>query len=210
MKEQPELSSTVNLTQWLTKAWAKIHVGVIPAILALYLNTSLVIWGLILLDIATGSFNMLTLLRFSLPTGESLALLKLALYAAIGGAVGGILYGMQNLWKHTAAGDFEIVYIGDYVFRQFGSAALSVVIFALIRGGILSALGADPSAAQATPTSSFSTFAIGALAGFGSYQVTERINELIKQLFGKSTTDTRSSQPATAEDDTKAGLSTST
>ena len=160
---------------------------VVPGLLALYLNLSLLFWGWLLLDFSTESFNAVKWLGLKLPADpEYIALLKLAFYAMIGGAIGGTVFGMQNLWKHATEGNFEIVYAGDYIFRQFGSATLAVVIFALIRGGILTALGTEPTSGVATVASSFSSFAIGFLSGFGSYQVINKLDELIKQAFGSS------------------------
>jgi len=170
-------------------AGREIRKAIVPGLLALYLNLSLLAWGWVLLDISTGSLNVLRWLGIVLPENpEYVALLKLAFYAAVGGAAGGIVFGMQNLWKHATAGDFELMYAGDYLFRQFGAAALAVVVFALIRGGILTALGTDPTAATATAASAFSSFAIGFLSGFGSYQVVGKLDELIKEAFGKSST----------------------
>ena len=96
---------------------------------------------------------------------------------------------MQSLWKYTTQRRFRIVYSGDYIFRPFGSAALAVAVFALARGGILAALGAEPTSGVTSVASSFSAFAIGFLSGFGSYQVTNKLDELIKQAFGKKDKD---------------------
>lgn len=166
--------------------WREIRKVIVPGILAVYLNLSLLLWGWVLLDVSTGTLNIVRWLGLVLPDNqEYISLLRLAFYAAIGGAIGGTVFGMQNLWRHTTAGDFKIVFAGDYLFRQFGAATLAVVVFALVRGGILTALGTDPSTAATTTASSFSSFAIGFLSGFGSYQVINKLDELIKQAFGK-------------------------
>ena len=181
---------------------SEIRKYLVPGILALYLNISLIVWGWVLLDISTETFNTLKWLGITLPKNqEFFVILKLVFYAAIGGAIGGIVYGMQNLWKHATKGNFRVVYAGDYVFRQFGAATLAVVVFALIRGGILTALGTDPTTASTTVASSFSSFAIGFLSGFGSYQVINKLDELIKQAFGA----TSSKQDQQSENITKKG-----
>ena len=72
------------------------------------------------------------------------------------------------------------------MFRLFGATALAVVTFALLRGGVLTILGGDPSSASTSIVASFSAFGSGFLAGFGSKQVIDRLNELVKQTFGAS------------------------
>jgi hypothetical protein len=178
------------------KPKSEIRKYAVPGLLAVYLHISLIVWGWVLLDISTETFNTLKWLRITVPKNlEFYAILKLVFYAAIGGAIGGIVYGMQNLWKHATKGNFKIVYAGDYVFRQFGAATLAVMVFALIRGGILTALGTDPTTGATTVASSFSALAIGFLSGFGSYQVINKLDELIKQAFGTSSSNTDQDQP---------------
>jgi hypothetical protein len=157
-----------------------------PALVALYLTLGLFAWGWLLLDVSAGQFKVFGWLGVTLPQdADYRGVLKLVCYAAGGGAVGGITFGMMNLQRHTAVKyDFKPAYVGDYLFRPFGSAALAVVIFALLRGGVLTILGGDPSSASASPVASFSAFGIGFLAGFGSKQVVDRLNDLIQQAFG--------------------------
>jgi hypothetical protein len=180
--ENTEKSSATELN------WALIKRMLIPALIAVYLILGLLAAGWLLLDISTGQFRFFGWIGITLPENDDyLNILKLVCYAGIGGAIGGITYGMLNLQQHTAARyDFNPVYVGDYVFRPFGSAALAVVIFALLRGGVLTILGGDPSSASTSIVASFSAFGIGFLAGFGSKQVIDRLNELIKETFSAS------------------------
>ena len=169
-----------------TLSWALVKRMTVPALVAVYLTLSLLAMGWLLLDISTGQFCSLKWIGIALPKDtEYVGLLKLVFYAAIGGAIGGITFGMMNLQQHTATKyDFNPAYLGDYVFRPFGSAALAVVIFALLRGGVLTILGGDPASTSTSVVASFSAFGIGFLAGFGSKQVVDRLNELIKKTFG--------------------------
>jgi hypothetical protein len=89
----------------------------------------------------------------------------------------------MNLQKFTIRGNFKHVYIGDYLFRPFGSGALAVAVFALIRGGIMTILGADPVRPTSSLASSLSTFAIGFLTGFASYQINQKLYQVTKQIF---------------------------
>ncbi|ESU21425.1 hypothetical protein FEDK69T_24920 [Flavobacterium enshiense DK69] len=115
---------------------------------------------------------------------EKLILLKMAFYSMIGGAFGGISFGMMNLQRHTTADGFKLVFLGDYLFRPFGAAILAVVIFALIRGGILTILGADTNI-QPSTASTLSSFGIGFLAGFSSAEVIKTFSRLSKNIFGE-------------------------
>lgn len=159
---------------------------IVPALVAVYLTLGLLALGWLLLDISTGQFGSLYWIGINLPKdAEYVGLLKLVFYAAIGGAVGGITFGMMNLQKYAAAKDaFNPAYVGDYLFRPFGAAALAVVIFSLLRGGVLTILGGDPTSPSTSVVASFSAFGIGFLAGFGSKEVIDRLNELIKKTFG--------------------------
>jgi hypothetical protein len=168
--------------------WALIKRMLIPALIALYLILGMAAIAWLLLDISTGQFRFFNWLGVTLPDKEEyVVLLKLVCYAGLGGALGGITYGMMNLQKHTAVEyDFRPAYAGDYVFRPFGAAALAVVIYALLRGGVLTILGGDPASTSTSVVATFSAFGIGFLAGFGSKQVTYRLDELIKNVFGTS------------------------
>jgi hypothetical protein len=77
-----------------------------------------------------------------------------------------------------------MVFLGDYLFRPFGAAILAVVVFALIRGGILTILGADASNARPSVASSLSSFGIGYLSGFSSVEVIKTFSRLSKNIFG--------------------------
>ena len=97
--------------------------------LALYLTGSLILWMWLLGDGANGTFRTLQWIGISAPTApQSVDLLKVAYFTAVGGAVGGITFGMMNLQRHATSGTFKVVFAGDYVFRPFGAAALALVV----------------------------------------------------------------------------------
>ena len=157
------------------------------AILALYLCGTLVFWVWTLGDGAAGSFRLLTLLHVPIPKdADAINLVKLAYFTAVGGGVGGVTFGMVNLHKHVTAGTFRIEFSGDYLFRHLGSAALSLVVFSLARGGILTVLGADPTTSgSATLASKLSALGVGFLVGFASLEVSTYLNGLARRLFKK-------------------------
>lgn len=158
---------------------------IIPGLIAVYLTVSVLLWGWLLLDVAFNNFKLFYWLDLNLPTQhEKLVLFKMALYSLIGGAFGGISFGMMNLQRHTTANGFKIAYTGDYLFRPFGAAMLAVVVFALIRGGVLTILGADTNIEPST-ASTLSSFGIGFLSGFSSAEVVKTFNRLSKNIFGE-------------------------
>lgn len=111
----------------------------VKAVLAIYLNVMLVLWGMLAFDVATLRFNFIKWV-FQIPdTPEFIVpdLLFLIALALVGGGIGGVIYGMEKLYKYSTAGEFELTYVGDYLFRQFGSAALGAIVFTLIVAGFL-------------------------------------------------------------------------
>ena len=179
-------SETKHTVESTGLSWGLVKRMFVPALIAVYLTVCLFLAGWLLLDVSTGEFQAFDWVGITLPEDDVYqGLLKLVCYAALGGGIGGITYGMMNLQKHTAGKyDFQAAYLGDYVFRPFAAAALAVVIYALLRGGVLTMLGGDPTSPSTSVVASFSAFGIGFLAGFGSKQVIDRLNELIKKAFG--------------------------
>jgi hypothetical protein len=136
-------------------------------------------------DGANGTFRALSWIAIGLPTSEeSINLLKLAYFTAVGGAVGGITFGMMNLQRHATSGTFRIIFVGDYLFRPFGAAALALVVLALARGGILTILGADPTSGTDTTAARLSGLGVGFLVGFASVHVVKFLMTLATQAFG--------------------------
>jgi hypothetical protein len=202
--------------------------ALIQTLLTLYLYGGLIFWGIFVFDIASLRFGMLKwFLRLEkLDYSEPLLLILLAL---AGGGIGGIIYGMEKLWKYSVRGEFHVLYSGDYVFRHIAAAALGAIIFALVSSGFFSldqlALSQNtaggsqttttevashptetdngnettddaPSgdaAAETEPespfdkTSAYFAFGIGFLSGFGSYQVTRKLDDIVKLIFGRLT-----------------------
>lgn len=155
------------------------------AALALYLIASLPGWLWVLADGATGRFRLLTLIGIqTVSDTEAVNLVKLAYFAAVGGAVGGVTFGMMNLQRHATVGSFRPVFAGDYLFRPFGASALALVVFALARGGVLTVLGVDAAAGSATIGARLSSLGIGFLVGFASVAVIRSLNGLAARTFG--------------------------
>lgn len=206
---------------------------IMQVFLTIYLNVTLILWGILVFDIASLNFGFLKwLLRTD--TVEITDPLILIMLALTGGAIGGIIFGMNKLYKYSNKGSFDIRYAGDYIFRQIGSAALGAIVFALVVSGLMTiglptsgqddtttsesatlseaaptetpgaetAEGEEPiNASDETDTtadkknidaeppfsraSGYYVFGLGFLAGFGSYQVIKKLDQIIKVLFGQ-------------------------
>jgi hypothetical protein len=75
---------------------------IIPGLIAIYLTVSAFFWGWLLLDVAFNDFTLFKYLHFTLPSEPiKINLLKIVMYSLIGGAFGGMSYGMMNLQRHT-------------------------------------------------------------------------------------------------------------
>ena len=210
-------------------------VVVVQAGIAIYLTVWLLLWAMFIFDVATLRFGVLKwLFRLEeVPYSEPLLLILLAL---AGGGIGGVIYGMEKLWKYATSKKhkFSTIYAGDYLLRQFGSAALGAIVFALMLSGLfnldqLPSIQSDtsnqtpassPAPAEApevdsntessspeeenlteasesteettpevesplTQKSSYFAFGVGFLGGFGSYQVTRKLDEIVKIIFGR-------------------------
>ena len=93
---------------------------VVKAVLAIYLNMMLFLWGMLAFDVATLRFNFIKwVFRITDPASFVVPdLLFLIALALVGGGIGGVIYGMEKLYKYSTSDEFELTYAGDYLFRQ--------------------------------------------------------------------------------------------
>jgi hypothetical protein len=124
---------------------------VIKAFLAIYLNVWLVLWGMLVFDIATLNFGFFEWAFKLGDTYEPPATLILMMLALAGGGLGGVIFGIDKLYKYSVKDEFKLVFAGDYIFRQFGAAALGTIVFALLSSGLLD-LTLPSNKDSATPT----------------------------------------------------------
>ena len=110
--------------------WALVKRMSVPGLVAVYLTCGLLAVAWLLLDISSGQMRFLGWLGIQVPANpEYRGLLKAVLYAAAGGAVGGISFGMMNLQKHAAAeGDHTAnTVISDPGFKQVPIPILIII-----------------------------------------------------------------------------------
>lgn len=244
VKKGTDMTVEVEPENEQTRYWESINkpplTVIVQAILTIYLNITLILWGVLVFDVATLKFGFIKWL-LKIDKVEETDPLILIMLALIGGAIGGILFGMNKLYKYSIKGKFDVRFAGDYIFRQIGSAALGAIVFALVASGLMTvgvpvtdeqasqqatqpALTAtvlpeedtgggdiapaetpEPNPADENGTngadkngededkspfsraSGYYVFGLGFLAGFGSYQVTKKLDQIIKVIFGQLT-----------------------
>jgi hypothetical protein len=155
---------------------------------ALYLIAMLIFFLVKLLDLWLGRNSLASSLgyRGALPLD-----LELALYAYIGGALGGTANGMRDilLW-HSQLCAFGRRWIWKYIMAPWLGGTLGLFVFALIRGGITvfeSGTLATGSPADAGPRLVLTYLGLGVLAGFGSREVSKWLYAASKRVFRTGT-----------------------
>ena len=99
-----------------------------------------------------------------------------------GAIMGSILYHIRVLFHYyVKSGFYNYRWFAKYISSPWESAAMALVVFALIRGG-LAMLGGPP-AESAGSTSYFSSFGVGALVGFGMRDAVGWLSNLAQTMF---------------------------
>lgn len=117
---------------------------------------------------------------------------KIILIIFYSGIIGGAFYGMRALYRNlghlktpiTKENNYNTnfkCWILWYIFRPLQGGILSVVVFCLFKQGVLNLNLNDDS-------SLYFQIGLGFLIGFGSHEVMQKIEEVIKVLFAKSNT----------------------
>ena len=104
------------------------------------------------------------------------------IFLITGAIMGSVLYHIRVLFRYyVKSGFYSYRWFAKYVSAPWESAAMSLVVFALVRGGL--ALLGGPPAESAGSTSYFSSFGIGALVGFGMRDVVGWLENLVRTMF---------------------------
>jgi hypothetical protein len=114
--------------------------------------------------------------------GENSAVFKLVMYTAIGGGMGAAVNNIRSFvhW-HAELKGFGWRFVWKYISMPPLGATLAVMVYAIIRGGIAVFSGGF-SSSDGTITS-FSAWATGALAGYGSHKVFIWLDDKVNTLF---------------------------
>lgn len=119
--------------------------------------------------------------RVSVPFSPGQAVLVFALAM---GAAGGGLAGLRALAEHRAAEDFKTSYTWWYVIRPLIGAGLAVIVYLILRAGLV---GAAPT----TVLNAFGVGSVAALSGLFAQNVLVRLNLVIEALFGSTVEDSQ-------------------
>ena len=106
-------------------------------------------------------------------------------YTIVGSVLGSILYNMRVLFYfYLTKGTYDRRWFGKYLSAPWESAAMSLVVLALVRGGAALFGGTGTAVAPPTPTDNFGAFSMGALVGFGMRDVVRWVQGLVETTFG--------------------------
>ncbi len=107
----------------------------------------------------------------------------MVVYTFIGGGLGGIVNGIRSfLFWHCEQIAFGRQFVWKYVTAPWVGSTLALIVYALIRGGIV-VFGRNTTANASGIGQTLSYFAVGALAGYGSRDVFRWLDAQVSRLF---------------------------
>lgn len=113
---------------------------------------------------------------------EDLALLRTIGFSLVGGFLGSVLYQIRLLYRYYLKfNKYDHRWIGKYVTAPWESAVMSMIVLALIRGGVT--LFGGSQGTEVNDTNNFAAFGVGALVGFGMRDVVGWIGDLVRTMF---------------------------
>lgn len=135
----------------------------------------------LVLDLWSGGFQVLRALGVS-ELALQQPLLRSTGYTLAGGLLGSVLYQMRMLFRfYLKTNEFDHRWLGKYLSAPLESAAMALVVLALLRGG-LTAFAGSPSGAPTT-ANNFSALGLGALIGFGMRDVVGWLGRIVGTVF---------------------------
>jgi hypothetical protein len=147
--------------------------------IAIYYLLMLFLSFRVMLDVWSGSYGLAGALGMQ-PNDLQDPLLKTACFAGVGGALGGILYNMRQLYQRVKRKEFNPIWIGKYMTMPLESAGMAVIVLALFQGGTAAVGGGSLAGANGN---NFAPFGLGALVGMGMRDVVEWVSNLVGVVF---------------------------
>lgn len=119
-----------------------------------------------------------------------------AFHAVLGAILGAGALDIVSFHHYVAIKqDFQSPHVWGYFVGPWLAAALGLMVFALMQSGLLVFTGGTAPAADAT-VSNLGYLAIGFLSGFGWFQATERIRDIVTRFFAPASKEPASAVPA--------------
>lgn len=113
-------------------------------------------------------------------------------FTMVGGFLGSVLFQIRLLYQYYLKSDeYDYRWIGKYASAPWESAIMSMIVLALIRGGV--ALFGGSQGTDVDDTNNFAAFGVGALVGFGMRDVVGWIGSLVRTTFKSTDTPKTSS-----------------
>jgi len=101
-----------------------------------------------------------------------------------GGALGGCLYNLRGLTKHSQHHDFDEHYSLSYYLRPISAGVSGLIVFFLLIGGALSLNVGNPGQAPWQSLAGRMPYvALSLLAGYGSQEFMMKLKDLAETLF---------------------------
>jgi hypothetical protein len=153
------------------------------------------------LDAFSGKFTLIGLFGVDMSTilDENAAQLKAIAFTVVGGFLGSALYGIRTLFNVYAKGEkeYDPRWLPKYFTLPWEGAGLSIVVLALFRGGVAAfggSVATDPS-----EVNNFTTFATGALVGYGTRDVVGWLGGIVSSMFPEQADSDRNSDDVEPE-----------
>jgi hypothetical protein len=109
-------------------------------------------------------------------------LLKVVGYIVVGSIFGSVLYQIRELYHHYLKTEtYDYRWIGKYISAPWESAAMSLIVLAIMRGGV--ALFGGQQGSEVNITNNFAAFGTGALVGFGMRDVVGWLGNIVRSVF---------------------------
>ena len=149
--------------------------------LVLYYVLVLVFAFWLMLDVWSENYRIMRFLGVSEASLQD-DLLKVIGYIVVGSIFGSILYQIRELYRHyLKKKNYDYRWLGKYISAPWESAAMSLVVLAILRGGV--ALFGGQQGSEVNLTNNFAAFGTGALVGFGMRDVVGWLGNIVRSVF---------------------------
>lgn len=148
-----------------------------------YLLLALAFFAWLLFDVWIGRFTVAQCLDYGPIKERMTPAIMNFMYAFIGGGLGATSNEFRSflVW-HAERSAFGPRFIWKSIFAPWIGAILALFVIALVDSGV-AMLGAEFTGEEASTRQALSMFALGALTGYGSLQVSRWIDAQVKRIF---------------------------